>query len=217
MVASYDIETGAVRWAACEPGGGLFLMAAAAENTVWVTRPGVQPQFVAFDAATGAELWRGDQARFDNEVPADADIPITAPPLIDGVQLSGSQEGPISGTNEATREMWVQPGQLVYGDVWAVGDGAVFAVDQPALVAYEVTSGELRWRRDLPAYLWPWHVTGERLLVMWNNLQVAATDDGEVLWETTYPEPPGFPRMMGGLANTDSVFVAFTSETSGGD
>ena len=61
MVAAYDIETGGVRWAACEPGGGLFLMAAAAQDTVWVTVPGPQPQFVAFDAESGAELWRGDE------------------------------------------------------------------------------------------------------------------------------------------------------------
>ena len=95
---------------------------------------------------------------------------------------------------------------------------ARFAVEQPALVAYEVATGDVRWRRDLAEYLWPWHITGERLLVMWNNLQVAATDDGTVLWETAYPQTPtGFPRMMGGLANSDSVFVSFTSETSGGD
>lgn len=125
----------------------------------------------------------------------------------------------MTGTNETTGELiWTQPGRMVYDDAWAVGDGVVFAVEQPALVAYEVTSGDVRWRRDLTAYLWPWHVTGERLLVMWNNLQVAATGDGSVLWETSYPETStGFPRMMGGLANSDSVFVAFTSEASGGD
>jgi hypothetical protein len=61
-------------------------------------------------------------------------------------------------------------------------------------------------------------VTGERLLVMWNNLEVAATDDGSVLWETNYPlTESGFPRMMGGLANSESVFVSFTSRWSGGD
>ena len=53
---------------------------------------------------------------------------------------------------------------------------------------------------------------------MWNNLQVLATDDGSVLWETHYPEPSsGFPRMMGGAVNSQSVFVSFTSEGSGGD
>ena len=107
---------------------------------------------------------------------------------------------------------------MVYDDAWAVGNGAVFAVEQPALVAYEVATGDVRWRRDLAEYLWPWHATGEWLLVMWNNLQVAATDDGSVLWDTAYPETPtGFPRMMGRLANSDSVFVSFTSESSGGD
>jgi hypothetical protein len=38
MVAAYDIDTGGVRWAACEPGGGLFPMAAAVQDTVWMPR-----------------------------------------------------------------------------------------------------------------------------------------------------------------------------------
>ena len=111
---------------------------------------------------------------------------------------------------------------LVYDDVWAVGDGAVFAVERgdtgSVLAAYEVASGETRWQTALTAYLWPWHVIGERLLVMWTNLQMVATGDGKVLWETEYAEPPsGFPRMMGGVANTRSVFVSFTTVRSGGD
>ena len=61
-------------------------------------------------------------------------------------------------------------------------------------------------------------MSGERLLAMWYSLQVLATDDGSVLWEIGYPEPSGgFPRLMGGLANSQSVFVTFTSEASGGD
>jgi len=79
--------------------------------------------------------------------------------------------------------------------------------------------GDVRWRRETtftgPG---PWHVSGERLLAMWYSLQVLATDDGSVLWEIGYPEPSGgFPRLMGGLANSQLVFVTFTSEASGGD
>ena len=86
------------------------------------------------------------------------------------------------------------------------------------LVAYEVTSGAIRWQNELAAHMWPWHVAGERVLVMWTNVQVVATGDGTVLWETHYPEPAtGFPRMMGGVANSRSVFVSFTSQPSPGD
>jgi len=53
---------------------------------------------------------------------------------------------------------------------------------------------------------------------MWNNVQVASTDDGEVLWETRYPVfATGFRRMMGGVTNSRSVIVSFTSHASGGD
>lgn len=227
VAAAYELETGNFQWATCTPEGGLFLPAAASEDTVWVV--GGQPEYRAFDAASGKELWRGDQTRFVSEVPADADRPVETPPVIDGVQLTGGQDDPMVGVDAATSEtLWTQPGHLVYDDVWAVGDGAVFAMETllgdgspkpPALVGYEVATGDVRWRRETtftgPG---PWHVSGERLLAMWYSLQVLATDDGSVLWEIGYPEPSGgFPRLMGGLANSQSVFVTFTSEASGGD
>jgi outer membrane protein assembly factor BamB len=106
-----------------------------------------------------------------DQVPAGADRPVDTPPLVDGVQLDGSQQVPMTGTDAASGDtLWTQPGYLVDGDVWAVGDGAVFAGEDvydpedpkpPALVAYEIESGEVRWERDSQQP--PWHVTGERL------------------------------------------------------
>jgi hypothetical protein len=238
VVAAYDLETGGFRWAACAPGDGSYFLAAASDDTVWVTGgppvtglPTPHPQYVSYDAATGEELWRDEESRFRNEVPADADRPVESPPLIDGVQLSGGQDDPMTGIDAASGQtLWTQPGHMVYDDVWAVGDDAVFAFEYefpqpPALAGYEVATGEVRWRRELPpagptapAPPWPWHVTGDRLLAMWTNLEVVATDDGSVRWETGYPEPTlGFPRMHGGLANSHSVFVSFTTVRSGGD
>ena len=229
VVAAYDLQTGGFGWAACTPGGGLFVMEAASEDTVWVQgAAGTQPEYLAFDAGSGEELWRGDESRFNSEVPADADRRVETPPVMNEIQLTGGQDDPIAGVGAGTgATVWTQPGHLVYDDVWAVGDGAVFAVENeyvpedpkpPALAAYEVATGDVRWRRDLTANLWPFHATDQRLLVMWNNLQVVATDDGSVVWETDYPEPSsGFPRMMGGATNSRFVFVSFTSEGSGGD
>jgi hypothetical protein len=229
VVAAYDLVDGHLRWSACSPEGGLFVMAAASEDTVWVSRfTSTGQEYVAFDAGSGNELRRTTPAEFESDVPAEADKSVETPPVIDGVQLAGGQDDPMTGTDAATgTTLWTQPGHLAYDDAWAVGDGAVFAVENeyvpdkpapPALVGYEVATGEVRWRHELTAYLWPFHVTGERLLVMWNNLQVLATDDGSVLWETHYPEPrSGFPRMMGGAVNSQTVFVSFTSEPSGGD
>jgi outer membrane protein assembly factor BamB len=91
------------------------------------------------------------------------------------------------------------------------------------MVAYEVATGDVRWRIEATmettdfVLLTPWHVTGERLLAMERNLQVLATDDGSLLWETNYPEPASGLNMHGGLANSESVFVSFTSVGSPGD
>lgn len=227
VVAAYDQETGAHQWAACAPGLGLYLVEAASADTVYVgayDSASQQESFIAYDASSGAELWRGDRARYEGEVDPAADVVMREPPIVDGVRLGGGQDDPLTGTSSTTGAViWTQQAFLVYDDVWAVGDGAVFAVERGTtgnvLAGYEISSGEPRWQTELTAYLWPWHViTDDRLLVMWTNLQVVATDDGDVLWETRYPEPPsGFPRMMGGVANDRSVFVSFTSQPSGGD
>ncbi len=229
VVAAYDLADGSLAWSACSPEGGLFAMAAASEDTVWVSQfTSTGQEYVAFDAGSGKELRRSTPAEFESDVPAEADKSVETPPVIDGVQLTGGQQVPMIGVDATNgTALWTQPGHLVYDDVWAVGDGAVFAVENeyvpdkptpPALVGYEVATGDVRWRHELDAYLWPFHVNGERLLVMWTNLQVLATDDGSLLWETHYPEPSsGFPRMMGGAVNSQSVFVSFTSEGSGGD
>jgi len=117
VAAAYELETGNFQWAACTPEGGLFLPAAASEDTVWVV--GGQREYRAFDAASGKELWRGDETRFVSEVPADADRPVETPPVIDGVQLTGGQDDPMVGVDAATSEtLWTQPGHLVYDDVW---------------------------------------------------------------------------------------------------
>ncbi len=217
VVASYDLDDGSLRWAACSPGGGLFVMAAASEDTVWVQQiASTTQEYLTFDANSGEALRRSDDPGFASEIPAEADKPVRTPPVIDGMRLTGGQGDPLTGIDAANgTTLWTRPGHLVYDDAWAVGDGAVFAVENdfvpdnptpPALVAYEVATGDVRWRHDLAAYLWPFHVNGERLLVMWNNLQVLATDDGSLLWATDYPEPSsGFPRMMGGAVNSQSV------------
>lgn len=229
VVAAYSLTNGSLRWVACDPHGGLFVIAAATEDTVWVQHPtGTQQEYRAFDASSGKELRRSTDPGFASEIPAEADKPVQTPPVIDGVQLTGGQDNPVAGIDAANRTTrWTRPGHLVYDDAWAVGDGAVFAVENDqgpvspsphALVAYEVATGKVRWRKDVAARLWPFHVNGKRLLVMWNNLQVLNTKDGSLLWETHYAEPKsGFPRMMGGVVDSRSVFVSFTTEASGGD
>lgn len=224
VAAAYDIVQGSLRWAACTAGTGLYLPEAATDTAVYVSggdASGQTGSIVSFDAGTGDERWSGDRARMDAELTDTADVPQRTAPVVDGVRLAGGQDDPVTGFDAATgTQLWTSPAVLVYDGVWAVGDGAVYAVDRAgaAVRAYEVSSGEVRWQRPGDQYLWPWHVSGERLFLMWNNLQVVDTGSGEVLWETNYPVPPsGFPRMMGGLANDDTLFVTFTTQRSGGD
>lgn len=147
--------------------------------------------------------------------------------VVDGVRITGGQDDPTSATDEKTgKVLWTQPGSPPYDDVWAIGDGAVFVMDgkgpaQARLVAYEVTSGATRWALEGvnpygPTMGWPWYAEGKELFTIWSNLAVISTRDGKTRWHTNYPQAQ-YPRMTGVRANSDLVFVAFSSVRSGGD
>ncbi len=88
----------------------------------------------AFDAATGALLWRRDE-------------PIFTPAVLDGVGYSGSVAGIVSAFNTATgSELWrtqlggvVRPLAVVPGIVYAPSDG------DRALYALDAATGERLW------------------------------------------------------------------------
>ncbi len=143
---------------------------------------------------------------------------------VDGVFVSGDQMSRVWATDANGVELWTRPGGWVYGDVWAIDDGAVFAVEnQSDLVAYDVQTGNVRWAHRGDPYaegLWPWYAEGQRVYSMWGNLQVRSTVDGTVIWATQYPwqgAPTGSVRMSGVGIDGETVFVAFASEASGGD
>jgi hypothetical protein len=143
---------------------------------------------------------------------------------VDGVRVSGEQISRVWATDADGIELWERPGGWVYDDVWAIADGAVFAVEQHSdLVAYDLQTGTVRWAHRGDSYaegLWPWYAEGQRLYSMWGNLQVRSTIDGAVIWATRYPweyEQTGSVHMSGVRVDADSVFVAFASETFGGD
>ena len=228
VVVAYDRTTGSYQWSACLEGHRLYLALAASDDTVYVTTPSPpasinRPSYIAFDAATGDQRWIGDRERYEEEVADGADVTLAQPAAYDGVTLTGGQDDPlVAYDTETADELWRAPGHLPYDDVWAVGDGAVFVTDccdsgHEIVVAYELASGDVRWRNStLPGPAW--HVQGDRLLALWFNLAAVDTRSGDVVWETDYPDPPsGFPRMIGAVANADSIFVSFTGEASGGD
>lgn len=170
------------------------------------------------------------------ELPSNPDLASAAQPqsdngfIVDGVRVEGGQGVPTRPFNAAGGELlWEQPGSWVYGDVSAVGDGAVFALEQGAttrLVGYELHTGDIRWEKPVVnPYVgssWPWHVAGQRLFTLWFNAAVLSTIDGSLLWRTDFPTPskPADPaplRMSGVRANDRTVFISFSAVRSGGD
>jgi outer membrane protein assembly factor BamB len=221
LIAAYDADSGAHRWTACDDVLGYVALDAATVDRVFVRAGRV---VLGLDAETGAEVWRGSEVDYEQQLPRDADRITREPPVLDDVLLTGGQQDPLVAIDPGSgKERWSQPAaRLAYDDVWAVGDNAVFAVERLEggldVVAYEISTGEVRWRRQLEGYLWPWHVRGDRLLVLWHNIEVVDTGDGRVIWKTDFAVPQsGFPRMNGAVANDDLVFVSFTVVASGGD
>ena len=66
------------------------------------------------------------------------------------------------------------------------------------------------------SHVWPWYVDGNVLYAIRTNLALISTADGSTIWRTDYPDVE-FPRITGVRANSDTVFVAFSTLASGGD
>jgi hypothetical protein len=224
VVASYDLESGAHRWHVCGEPGAWYSLEAVTDDVVYVGASfTAAPIVVALDATTGVEQWRGDLEEMARELPADAALPVSDPPTIDGVRLTGGQDDPLVATDaDAGGELWRNDDHLVYDDVWAVGDGAVYMNHRTGsgstVVGYELPTGDVRWERDLGVEAYPWWVDGDRVFTSWTDLAILSSADGSVLWTTDYPQTDtGFPAPRAVLANDTSVFVSFAAGFGGGD
>jgi outer membrane protein assembly factor BamB len=216
LAAAYDFDDGAVRWAACSEETGWRTVRGVTDDAVYVGD--TSRAVTALDPATGAVL---EGAPPPPPVEDHGDPPVIE---VDGVRVHGEQISRVWATDPNGVELWARPGGWVYADVWAIDDGAVFAVEQnQVLVAYDVLTGDVRWQHRGDPYaegLWPWHAEGQRLYSMWGNLQVRSTVDGAVIWATQYPwsgAPTGSVHMSGVGTDGDAVFVAFASGATGGD
>lgn len=225
VLASYDLESGEHRWHVCGDPDPWYSLESASVDTVYVGASFdlSEPIVIALDAATGVEQWRGDANRMDEELPDDAARPTTDPPTIGGVALTGGQDDPLVASDAATgAELWRNDDHLVYDDVWAVGDGAVYMNHQTGseseVVAYELTTGDVRWQRALGEASYPWWVDGDRVFSSWTQVSALRTDDGSVLWTSDYPPTDtGFPAPRAILTNDTSAFVLFASGFGSGD
>jgi outer membrane protein assembly factor BamB len=216
QAAAYGFDNGTLRWVSCTDELAWRTVRAVTDDAVYIV---TESQAVtALDPSSGDVLGEAPPPPPENDP--------GHPPVIevDGVRVRGEQGTGVSVTGANGVELWTRPGGWVYGDVWAIDDGAVFAVENHSdLVAYDLHSGDVRWAHRGDPYaegLWPWHAEGQRIYSMWGNLQVRSTVDGAVIWATDYPwqgAPTGSVRMSGVGIDDESVFVAFASASSGGD
>jgi outer membrane protein assembly factor BamB len=209
-----DRATGAERWSAAI---GLNAAAAVVGDTliasgdVLPTKPGsMVSERVVVDLASGATRarWPGDHRTMGAVVGGG-----------DGVYVVAGQDDDTRAFDLVTGELrWQRPGRMAYDDVAPVGDGAVYALERGAVVAYDLATGATRWADPAtpPDVVWPWKAADGVLFAMWTDLAVLSTADGSVIWRTAYPAVE-FPRMTGVDADDSTVFVAFSSSPSGGD
>lgn len=165
---------------------------------------------IALDASTGATLWTGP--RLDHPAAADG--------YVVGYVHSGM--GSPSGPNfevvvvDATtgEQLWSQPGRESYGDLWAIGDGAVYVNgiggdSLPGVVAYELDSGDERWRRSTELELSdPQQVVDDGVVLLWTDLAVLSATDGTTRWTIPASVSPETPMSSIGH-NSASIFVTF--------
>jgi outer membrane protein assembly factor BamB len=159
----------------------------------------------AIDMQTGATLWQAPQ--LDDPAAADGTIVGTrgtnGPPHLATVTALDAASG---------QERWTAPGLPSYRDLLAVGDGVIVVLDPGSseLVAYELPSGNDRWRATQTSATQPQLISGTSLVMLWESeLAVLSTTDGATLWSTT--QPFGSPLMNSVGSNGDSVFVAINS------
>jgi outer membrane protein assembly factor BamB len=162
---------------------------------------------VAIDAATGATLWTGSRL----------DHPTAAEGYVVGYVHGdlGSARQVIVFDARTGKQLWIRPGAVSYGDLWAIGDGAVYVVNAPGIVAYALASGEERWHLTLAVGTTslgePQLVAGDSLVLLWDNLRLLSTDDGTIRWTLSRSVSPSTPLSSVGY-NTASIFVSLNSQ-----
>lgn len=174
-----------------------------------VTVPVGPSRLIAVDGMSGEVLWQGP--RIDHPTAADGVV----------VGNAGPTAGPtreLTAVDAATGDvLWSRPGSASYGELWAVGDGAVYVNvrDDPQvdIVAYEAGTGDERWRRhggvSVPSD--PQQVADGAVVLLWDDLAALSTLDGTTRWTVPASVAPGTPMSSVGH-DAASVFVSFNSQ-----
>ncbi len=181
-------------WAGAVDGDRLFLPAGSAT--------------VALDAASGAELWRGPA--LDDPWARDGQV-VGGVPQGDAPDLDGPEITAIDASNGA--QAWTAPGRESYGDLLAVGDGAVIVADvnNGELVAYELDTGQVRWQQPFQTSVGEAQLVADgAVFTLWEDVLAAlSTADGSVRW--AWRSPVGSPWMNHLGANARTLCVAINS------
>jgi outer membrane protein assembly factor BamB len=167
----------------------------------------------AIDMRTGSTLWKAPYL----------DDPTAADGLFVGTRETRETpgtDGPpprsfaVPALDAASgRELWTARGRASYGGALAIGDGVIVVLspDAPGLIAYELASGDERWRMaQTQAYAEPQLISGKSLVGLWEGqVSVVSTKNGATIWSAT--QPFGSPLMNSVGSSGDSVFVAINS------
>ena len=205
-----DRVTGDERWVGAAPlsdQSGVFVARSPAAALGDVLAVPTGPTVTAIDLRTGAMLWQAPQL----------DHPAAADGVIVGTRGANGPAPSVAALDAASgRELWAAPGRPSYGELLAVGDGVVVVLDPggSGLVAYELSSGDERWRAAQTTRVEPQLISGTSLVQLWEGeLAVASTADGATIWSATQPFQS--PLMNGVGSNGDAVFVAINSRPWG--
>jgi outer membrane protein assembly factor BamB len=174
---------------------------AAVLGEVLVVLPGAT--ISAIDMETGAMLW---------QAPHLAHL-AAAEGVIVGIEGSNGPAPSITAlVITSGKRLWTAPGRPSYGGFLAVGDGAivVFDPDGTGLVAYELASGNERWRVVQAVHVEPQMISGTSLVGLWEGeIAVVSTIDGATVWSTTQPFRSSLMNSVG--SNGDAIVVAINS------
>ena len=163
----------------------------------------------AVDMATGATLWTAPQT----------DHPEAADGVVVGATPASGPTRSIRALDAANGDvLWEAPGQSSYGDLLAVGDGIVAVIvavnDGTEIVAYELRTGDERWRRPADGPAQPQLIAGTTLISLWEDTLVGRVDERRLdLWTAT--QPLGSPLMNNVSALESTLYIAVNSRQWG--
>jgi outer membrane protein assembly factor BamB len=164
---------------------------------------------VGFDARTGEARWRlaGDSSSLPRE------LAVAGGAVVGTVGNGPTSEVRVLDAENGT-DRWTKPGGASYGGSWAIGDGIVVVTlpGDGSLVAYDLRTGDVRWKRTTNSgfFAHPERIDGTTVIALWENqLAALATADGSPLW--VLDQPFGSPLMSATTAVGGLVVVAVNS------